>query len=146
MIPETVRILHAHTETAVELPEFTDLAQRTYVYDAKGNQLAYYQLENSQPVTIDQVPDGVIQAFLAVEDSEFYRHHGVNLRSFVRALLSNVQGSSSRQGASTITQQVVKLEFLVRARTRRPLQAAAGPLRGAARARDARRARSSSAT
>lgn len=112
VIPETVRILHAHTETAVVLPSFTDLAQRTYVYDAKGNQLAYFQLENSQPVTIDQVPDGVIQAFLAVEDREFFRHHGVNLRSFVRAVLSNVQGTSSRQGASTITQQVVKLEFL----------------------------------
>lgn len=112
IIPETVRILHAHTETAVVLPEFTDLAQRTYVYDSKGNQLAYYQLENSQPVSIDQVPDGVIQAFLAVEDREFFRHHGVNLRSFVRAVLSNVQGTTSRQGASTITQQVVKLEFL----------------------------------
>ncbi|MEZ5216413.1 MAG: transglycosylase domain-containing protein [Ilumatobacteraceae bacterium] len=112
IIPQTVEILHAHAETAVELPPFTDLAKRSYLYDAKGNQLAYFQLENSQPTSIDQIPDAVIQAFLAVEDDQFFQHHGVNLRSFTRAVLSNVQGQSSRQGASTITQQVVKLEYL----------------------------------
>ena len=57
-------------------------------------------------------PTSVRQAFVAVEDAEFPRHHGVNIRSLVRALLTNVQGTSSRQGASTITQQVVKLEYL----------------------------------
>jgi len=112
VIPETVRILNAHEQVPVKLPEFTDLAQRSYVYDASGQEIAHYQLENSQPITIDQVPEAVRQAFIAVEDNEFPRHHGVNLRSLVRALLSNVQGTSSRQGASTITQQVVKLEFL----------------------------------
>ena len=112
IIPEGVRILHAHAETAIELPEFTDLAQRTYVYDVTGNQIAYFQLENSQPVKIQDVPDDVIKAFLAVEDDQFFQHHGVNLRGFTRAVLSNIQGETSRQGASTITQQVVKLEFL----------------------------------
>ena len=50
-------------------------------------------------------------AFLAVEDKEFYSHHGVNLRSLVRATLSNFVGLGAA-GASTITMQVVKNDFL----------------------------------
>ena len=59
-----------------------------------------------------QVPQHVIDAFLAVEDKEFYRHDGVNVRSLVRATLSNFASDSPQQGASTITMQVVKNDFL----------------------------------
>jgi membrane peptidoglycan carboxypeptidase len=58
------------------------------------------------------VPPEVLSAFLAVEDEQFYVHHGVNLRGFARALMSNFSSDAPRQGASTITQQVVKNEFL----------------------------------
>ena len=71
-----------------------------------------YERENSQPIKLAQVPPDVVNALLAVEDNEFYIHHGVNVRSFVRALLSNFSSDAPRQGASTITQQVVKNEFL----------------------------------
>ena len=57
-------------------------------------------------------PQHVITAFLAVEDKEFYAHHGVNIRSLVRATLSNFSSESAQQGASTITMQVVKNDFL----------------------------------
>ena len=58
------------------------------------------------------MPQHVIDAFLAVEDKEFYRHDGVNVRSLVRATLSNFASDSPQQGASTITMQVVKNDFL----------------------------------
>ena len=54
----------------------------------------------------------MLSAFLAVEDEQYYLHHGVNLRSFARAVLSNFSSDAPRQGASTISQQVVKNEFL----------------------------------
>ena len=54
----------------------------------------------------------MLSAFLAVEDEQYYLHHGVNLRGFARALLSNFSSDAPRQGASTISQQVVKNEFL----------------------------------
>ena len=54
----------------------------------------------------------MIQAFLLVEDKEFFGHHGVNVRSLVRATLSNFASDSPQQGASTITMQVVKNDFL----------------------------------
>src|SRR5687768_14279775 len=110
--PRAWHLANAHEEVPVELPPWEDLAQRTYVYDRYGNQIAVYQLENSQPVSLNQIPQDVIQAFLAVEDRTFYSHDGVNIRSLARAVMSNAEGGSARQGASTITQQVVKIEYL----------------------------------
>ena len=109
--PRLWKVVNAHVETPVALPPWEGIAKRTYVYDRAGNEIAAYELENSQPVLISQIPQPVIQAVLAVEDREFYNHHGVNIRGLFRATLSNFEGGA-RQGASTITQQVVKVEYL----------------------------------
>jgi penicillin-binding protein 1A len=110
--PQAWNVLNAHSQTPVKLPQFSGLAQRSYLYGVNGEQIGVFQLENIQPTRIDDVPEQVIGAILAVEDSGFYAHEGVNLRASVRALLSNFESSSNRQGASTITQQVVKNEYL----------------------------------
>ena len=110
--PRLWQIANAHEELPVDLPEFQPLSQRTLVYDVQGNVIAVYERENSQPIKLDQVPTEVIDALLAVEDNEYYSHRGVNLRGFFRALLSNFASDAPTQGASTITQQVVKNEFL----------------------------------
>jgi len=109
--PRLWKVVNAHVETPVALPPWEGIAKRTYVYDRAGNEIAAYELENSQPVLLSQIPQPVIQAVLAVEDREFYNHHGVNMRGLFRATLSNFEGGA-RQGASTITQQVVKVEYL----------------------------------
>ncbi|HUS43571.1 MAG TPA: transglycosylase domain-containing protein [Ilumatobacteraceae bacterium] len=103
---------NAHEELPVVLPEFEALAQRTYVYDVKGQEIAFYELENSQPIAFEDIPQPVIDAFLVVEDKEFFTHDGINLRSLVRATLSNFASDSPQQGASTITMQVVKNDYL----------------------------------
>lgn len=112
MAPQMWEILNAHAQTPVKLPQFSGLAQRSYLYDVNGIQIGVFQLENIQPTRIDDVPEAVISAILAVEDAGFYSHKGFNLRASVRALLSNFESQSNRQGASTITQQVVKNEYL----------------------------------
>ena len=109
--PRVWKVANAHIENPVSLPAWEGIAKRTYVYDRAGNEIAAYELENSQPVLLSQIPQPVIQAVLAVEDREFYNHHGVNMRGLFRATLSNFEGGA-RQGASTITQQVVKVEYL----------------------------------
>ncbi|MEM9514780.1 MAG: transglycosylase domain-containing protein [Actinomycetota bacterium] len=110
--PRIWQIANAHEELPVELPELERLAQRTYVYDANGNEIALYELENSQPITYEDLSPQVIEAFLVVEDKEFFDHDGVNIRSLVRATLSNFSTDAPQQGASTITMQVVKNDFL----------------------------------
>jgi penicillin-binding protein 1A len=109
--PRLWQVANAHEESPVALPAWEGIAKRTYVYDRAGNEIAAYELENSQPVLLSQIPQSVIRAVLAVEDRDFYNHHGVNMRGLFRATLSNFEGGA-RQGASTITQQVVKVEFL----------------------------------
>ncbi len=110
--PRLWQIANAHEETPVRLADFADLSQRSYVYDVRGNEIAAYEIENSQPVAIEDVPAHVIEAFLAIEDHEFWLHHGVNARGLIRAVMSNFSTDSPQQGASTITMQVVKNDYL----------------------------------
>ncbi|MCB0967316.1 MAG: transglycosylase domain-containing protein [Ilumatobacter sp.] len=110
--PRLWRMANAHEEIPVELPDFADLAQRTYVYDVTGREIASFEVQNSQPVSLADVPDHVVDAFLAVEDNEFWVHHGVNVRSLFRATLSNFATEGPIQGASTITMQVVKNDYM----------------------------------
>ena len=63
------------------------------------------------PVTVKQLPPHVTQAFLAIEDRRFYSHFGMDPIGIARALWSNI-GGGSRQGGSTITQQLAKITYL----------------------------------
>lgn len=110
--PRLWRIANAHEEAPVELPDFADLASRSVLYDTAGREIASFEVENSQPIELADVPDHVIDAFLAVEDREFWVHHGVNVRSLFRATLSNFATEGPVQGASTITMQVVKNDYM----------------------------------
>lgn len=68
------------------------------------------------PVEVENLPDHVVEAFLAIEDRRFYDHWGVDPRGLARAAWSNVSGGS-RQGGSTITQQLAKFTFLTSEQT-----------------------------
>jgi penicillin-binding protein 1A len=111
MAPQAWGILNAHSEKPVALSQFSGLAQRSILLDVNGQQVGVFQVKNTQQTPISAVPEPVRNAFIAVEDSVFYEHDGVNLRAVGRALLANSQGGG-RQGASTITQQVIKNELL----------------------------------
>ena len=66
--PRLWRVANAHDQMPVTLPDFQSLSQRSYVYDVLGNVIAVFERENSQPITLAQVPPDVLDAFLAVED------------------------------------------------------------------------------
>jgi len=68
-------------------------------------------------VTLEDVPEYVPQAFLAIEDRRFYEHEGVDRMAILRALLANVQAGETVQGASTISQQLARNLFLTPAQT-----------------------------
>src|SRR5690348_4762736 len=94
-----------------DLPsEFTSspLSQQSRIVDARGRVLATPQEENRVIVRLDQVAPIMRKAQVAIEDSRFYEHGGVDPRGITRAFVSNVQGHDV-QGASTLTQQYVKL-------------------------------------
>lgn len=80
----------------------------TRIFSDDGTLIGELSVERRYLVPLDQVPAHVRNAFLAAEDADFYRHHGFNPISIVRALLNNVVRGERTQGGSTITQQVVK--------------------------------------
>jgi penicillin-binding protein 1A len=91
------------------LEELEELAQRSIVYTRDGQTMAVLRAEeNRSPVKLDQVPEHLVNAVIAVEDERFWDHGGVDLRSTGRALVSNVEAGDVTQGGSTITQQLVK--------------------------------------
>jgi membrane peptidoglycan carboxypeptidase len=92
------------------------LPVRTTVLAADGSPLTtFYGEENRIHVAIKQVPLIMQQATIAAEDARFYQHHGVDTKGVVRALVANAQGST--QGASTLTQQYVRLVLFSQAKT-----------------------------
>jgi penicillin-binding protein 1A len=82
------------------------------VYDMYGNQIYEIGTEKTTYVKIDDIPDQVKNAFIATEDVRFYEHNGIDLIRFGGAVIANIQEGFGAEGASTITQQLVKLSFL----------------------------------
>ncbi len=88
-------------------------SETTYIYDVKGKELASLHGEaNREVVKLDQINPVLKRAVLAMEDSHFYMHHGINPNSVGRALLINWEKNTVVEGGSTLTMQLVKNLFL----------------------------------
>jgi penicillin-binding protein 1A len=82
------------------------------VYTADGLLIGEYGEQRREPVTYDEIPERVIQAFLAAEDDRFFEHPGVDYRGLLRAGIDLIRTGERRQGGSTITMQVARNFFL----------------------------------
>lgn len=96
------------------------VAQSTKIYDRTGESVLY-EIHGDQRRTVVQlknIPTIVQQATIAVEDQNFYQHHGFSVTGFLRALFVNVLSAGRRRpGGSTITQQFVKNSILTKEKT-----------------------------
>ncbi len=91
-----------------------ELQEPLYVYAGDGRLMAMFGETRRYPVHIEQVPERLKQAFLAIEDARFYEHHGVDYKGVARAVWLIAKSGSKRgvPGGSTITQQVARQFFL----------------------------------
>ncbi|MEG2700229.1 MAG: transglycosylase domain-containing protein, partial [Hungatella sp.] len=82
----------------------------TTVYDSAGNltDTLVTAGSNRDPATYEELPENLIDAFVAIEDSRFWKHNGIDLRSIMRAAKGVLTGDSSAGGGSTLTQQLIK--------------------------------------
>ncbi|MGL5033902.1 MAG: transglycosylase domain-containing protein, partial [Microcystaceae cyanobacterium] len=88
-------------------------AQTTYIYDAKGRELqSLHDEANRELVSLNQISPNLKRAVMAIEDSNFYSHPGINPNSIGRALVANFKSGGVSEGASTLTMQLVKNIFL----------------------------------
>ncbi len=108
----------AHT-TAID---FTVLEQYrsgnpTIVLDDMGTEWTRFQLDRREPIKLEVLPKHLINAFIAAEDWAFFKHSGISIKGIIRSMFVNMYHGRIVQGASTITQQLVRLLFFDTQRT-----------------------------
>ena len=104
---------------ALESIEERRIDSSSKIYDRTGQILLYDFSPDAkrQTVSVEEISPYAKSAIIAIEDKNFYNHHGFVLSSFLRAVLSNLTSASFSQGGSTITQQVVKNSILTTDKT-----------------------------
>lgn len=105
-----------------ELPSVTvlkDVQLQTpmRIYTQDGKLISQYGVKRRIPVKLENVPEELIQAVLATEDSRFYEHNGIDPIGIARAAISLLVTGEKRQGASTLTMQLARGFFLTREKT-----------------------------
>jgi penicillin-binding protein 1A len=107
-------IVAAYSRNLPDISRMADYqpARSTRIYARDGSLLATLYKENRIWVPIGRIPPIVREAFIANEDHNFYRHHGVDFLGIMRAAISNATHHHIEQGASTITQQLARGLFL----------------------------------
>jgi penicillin-binding protein 1A len=92
--------------------EYETLGKPSIVLDDAEREIFRFQLDKREPIKLSQAPAHLINAFLATEDVDFYNHHGISFRGIARSVLVNLYHGRVVQGASTITQQLVRLLYI----------------------------------
>jgi penicillin-binding protein 1B len=114
--PIRVEIGKSQIESVVSLREARPL-ERAALEPELLTSLLSEQLENRSPVTLQQVPQHLQDAVVVTEDVRFWRHPGVDPFGIARAVFRNLRAGGVQEGASTLTQQLVKNYFLTSERT-----------------------------
>ena len=83
-------------------------SEPTILYDKYGKEFARVGAEDSTIITYDELPDVLIDALIATEDSRFFQHNGLDLFRFIKASVLQLVGSDDAGGASTLSMQVIK--------------------------------------
>ena len=103
---------------------YKNIEMSSYLYDSNGEEIdRLYYTEDRESVAIGEVPDHTKNAFIAIEDKTFYKHHGLNLVRMFGAVLQKLSGHADEiSGTSTITQQLARNAFLPESKSQRTLK------------------------
>jgi len=106
-----------------KIPIISDSSYRpnltSQVFDCKGRLLAKLHAEENRTriLSSKEIPENMKHAVVAIEDERFYSHYGIDIVGITRAMVKNIQAGRVVQGASTLTQQLVKNAFLTSEKT-----------------------------
>lgn len=93
-----------------------DLQRSITYYDCNG-QIIAEQVNGKTICEIEKIPEHTLNAFISIEDKRFYSHNGVDVKGLIRSSINNVKSMSFKEGASTITQQLIKNTHLTSEKT-----------------------------
>jgi membrane peptidoglycan carboxypeptidase len=109
--PGVGKIAASAKYTGTVAPDLRPLEGPTTLYDADGNVMDRLGDLDRTQVDLSEVPKSLVDAVVATEDHTFFTNPGVDVRSSIRAFLSNVDSGGIGQGGSTITQQLIKNRY-----------------------------------
>ena len=104
-------LIYIATSAPTFNPNNLDTQELSIVYDKDGEIIAKLGAEKREKVTYDELPQVLVDAIIATEDSRFYQHNGFDAPRFLQATFKQLLGSSNAGGASTLSMQVVKNSF-----------------------------------
>lgn len=102
----------------LSVEKITDISQTLTVFD-KDNQVSavFNSGQNREKVKLEDVPQSVLDALLATEDIRFYQHNGIDVKRIFGAMVADIKSGTLKEGASTITQQLIKNSHLTNEKT-----------------------------
>jgi penicillin-binding protein 1A len=119
----TLTIVYSYVKEAPEFqPWLLQPPLASHLYERTGKEITtLYGEQNRVQISLEEIPIHVQNAFIAIEDERFYKHHGVDIFAIARAFFSNLLDRNLKeQGGSTITQQLVKNAMLTREKNTQP--------------------------
>ncbi|MGN1227769.1 MAG: transglycosylase domain-containing protein [Christensenellales bacterium] len=111
-----VFLIYLYNTTNLDDELLTEISNPSLIYD-NSNTLLNDNVQGLPYVKIDNLNQYTIDAFTSIEDKEFYNHNGINIKRIAGALISNVASGEIKEGASTITQQLIKNTHLTNDKT-----------------------------
>ncbi len=113
-------VLATHLEeqaSSYDLSKLEQMESASVILDRNDKIFGQIYVENRETVPYDQLPRNLVNAVVSMEDNKFYTHNGYDLMGIARAALKNLTAGHVRQGASTITQQLARNSYSLKART-----------------------------
>ena len=97
-----------YSHISLNTDSLTDSSLNIKIYDSENKIINEQNNFNNRYVKINEIPKHTKQAFISIEDKNFYKHNGINKKRILKALYNNIKSLNLKEGASTISQQLIK--------------------------------------
>lgn len=117
LIALSANFIYFYSQIRIDVSTIVDYKPKltTQIYDRNGELIAnIFDNENRLYAKYDEIPPRVVEALVAIEDTSFFEHGGINIESIFRAAIKDIKSMSLAEGASTLTQQLIKNMVLTR--------------------------------
>ena len=111
----TAAFIYAYEEISLDADKLINYKPETssIIYDRYGEKLAYvFKKQHRLYATYDEIPGFLVEGLVAMEDTQFFEHDGVNPDAIMRAIVKDIQAGAFVEGGSTLTQQLIKNKIL----------------------------------
>lgn len=110
-------ITQAGETSSLNLAKLNSYNAQVKIFDNTENELVTTSAHGNKTINLEELPQYVSQAFISIEDKKFYSHQGINVGRIIKACFNNLVSGYAKEGASTITQQLIKNTHLSNEKT-----------------------------